>query len=170
MDISNLSLSKALFLSDFFTVFLLVEKFYLKSLFKFDGFSLWSWPWRLCRLNGFTIIVINFMEEFSSVSGFEVIIRGQFGVRDFDFSFFLFRKITNLSEGTGKLLNVFQNLNYFLSLQSFWDKRFGSLLMGPLQLEFFELRRSSFSFFSIRIKVLLMVLFFLEFIGNEKIL
>lgn len=132
MDISNLSLSKALFLSDFFTVFLLVEKFYLKSLFKFDGFSLWSWPWRLCRLNGFTIIVINFMEEFSSVSGFEVIIRSEFWVRNFDFSFFLFRKITDLSEGTGKLLNVFQNLNYFLSLQSFWDKRFRSLLMGPL--------------------------------------
>jgi len=70
MNISNLSLSKALFLSDFFTVFLLVEKFYLKSLFKFDGFSLRSWPWRLCRLDRFTIIVINFMEEFGSISGF----------------------------------------------------------------------------------------------------
>lgn len=170
MNISNLSLSKALFLFDFFTVFFLVEKFYLKSLFKFDGFSFWSWSWRLCRLDRFTIIMIDLMEKFRSFSRFKIIIRGQFGMRDFNFSFFLFRKITNLSERTRKLLNIFQDLNYFLSLWNFWESRFWGLLMSLFQLEFFVLRRDNSSFFSIRIKVLLMVLFFLEFIRYEKIL
>lgn len=41
MDVAHLSLGKDLFLIDFFSVLIFVEKFYLESLFEFDGFLSW---------------------------------------------------------------------------------------------------------------------------------
>jgi hypothetical protein len=41
MNITSLSFGKDLFLVDFFCVLFFAEKFYLKSLFEFDGFLSW---------------------------------------------------------------------------------------------------------------------------------
>lgn len=46
MNITSLSFGKDLFLVDFFSVLFFDEKFYLESLFEFDGFFSWRWPGR----------------------------------------------------------------------------------------------------------------------------
>ena len=41
MDVTHLPFGKDLFLIDFFSVLIFVEKFYLESLFEFYGFLSW---------------------------------------------------------------------------------------------------------------------------------
>lgn len=63
--------------------------------------------------------MIDLMEKFGSITRFEKIIRGEPWMRDFDLRFFLFREVADFPERAREFLNIFEDLNYFVSLISF---------------------------------------------------
>lgn len=119
MDVSLLPFGEGFFLFDFLRVLFFIKKLYLKSLFEFYRFLFRRRPRRLQWLDRFPVFLVYFVEKFGSFSGFQIVIGGQARMGFFYFGFLWLGKVAYLSERTGQLLNVLQNLKDLLCYWSF---------------------------------------------------